>query len=146
MVGDRAFFEVCSISRRLVPFHGLVDRACRIETRSTCPTDWLTEHAMETRGTCLKKKTLARLPPHQSALRLFNDLSFLLYFFIDKNNRRARKKPECPTCKTSFDCDKPPKSLLSKLYFAFDGDDAENEWVRILHRLITYSRTIKRGL
>merc|ERR1719435_466997 len=43
--------------------------------------------------------------------------------------KRARKKsPECPTCKASFDCDKPPKSLLPKLYFAFDGDDAEKDW------------------
>ena len=43
--------------------------------------------------------------------------------------RRARKRPECPTCKTSFDCDKPPKELVAKLYFAFDGDEAEKEWV-----------------
>jgi len=42
--------------------------------------------------------------------------------------KRARKKPECPTCKMAVEVDKQPKCLVPKLFFAFDGDDAENEW------------------
>lgn len=47
-----------------------------------------------------------------------------------EDSKKARKRPECPTCKAPVDCEKTAKCLVPKLFFSFDGEEAENEWAK----------------